>query len=69
MRYQVDIFEVWARTVTVEADSVEAAKDKANDIIEAGNAVDTFEYSHTLDLDSWDAQKVEDTAPLTPENG
>jgi len=53
--YTVYIPEVHNRLVTVEASSVEEAKQLANLAIESGASDDDFiEYSHTKDIDDWD---------------
>jgi len=66
MKYQVNIFEVWCRSVIVEGANVEEARALANQLIESGvDAEGTFEYSHTMDTDQWPVNEVESDAPLT----
>ena len=43
--------------ITLEVDddtSDEDIKDKANDMLEAGDYRDMLEYSHTMDMSLWD---------------
>ena len=53
MEYQVDVKEVWTNTYFVEASSKEEALQKVNNLIEAGESGDEFEYSDTRDIDEW----------------
>ena len=53
----VNIPEVHISYITLEVDddtSDEDIKDKANDILEAGDYRDMLEYSHTMDKSLWD---------------
>ena len=53
----VNIPEVHISYITLEVDddtSDEDIKDKANDMLEAGDYRDMLEYSHTMDMDMWD---------------
>lgn len=51
--YDVIIYEVHARTVTVEAESIQSAKKIAEDKIAESDEVVELEYSHTLDIKDW----------------
>ena len=53
----VNIPEVHISYMTLEVDddtSDEDIKDKANDMLEAGDYRDMLEYSHTMDKSLWD---------------
>ena len=53
----VNIPEVHISYITLEVDddtSDEDIKDKANDMLEAGDYRDMLEYSHTMDKSLWD---------------
>ena len=53
----VSIPEVHMSYITLEVDddtSDEDIKDKANDMLEAGDYRDMLEYSHTMDKALWD---------------
>ena len=53
----VNIPEVHISYITLEVDddtSDEDIKDKANDMLEAGDYRDMLEYSHTMDKALWD---------------
>ena len=53
----VNIPEVHISYITLEVDddtSDEDIKDKANDMLEAGDYRDMLEYSHTMDQSLWD---------------
>ena len=53
----VNIPEVHISYITLEVDddtSNEDIKDKANDMLEAGDYRDMLEYSHTMDKSLWD---------------
>ena len=53
----VNIPEVHISYITLEVDddtSDEDIKDKANDMLEAGDYRDMLEYSHTMDMSLWD---------------
>ena len=53
----VNIPEVHISYITLEVDddtSDEDIKDKANDMLEAGDYRDMLEYSHTMDMAMWD---------------
>lgn len=55
----VNVYEVWCRSILVEATSEEEATEKANETIESGSAIgETFEYSHTIDEGDWYVEKV-----------
>lgn len=61
-KYQVDVYEVWTRCMTVEAESEDEAKEKANKEIESGgDSMDCFDYSHTLDMNDWNVEKLIDS--------
>lgn len=57
-KFEVTIYEVWARTLTVDAETEEEAKSAANTSIEAGDEDGLFEYSHTKDVDDWNVNKL-----------
>ena len=58
-KYHVGIREVHVNTVTVIADNEEQALRKAADDDIEDDEIDA-EYSHTLDLDVWPVEKVDD---------
>lgn len=67
-KYSVNVYEVWARYFTVEADSKEEAIDKVNDLISQGVDNDEgFEYSHTKDIDDWFIEEERVSASITDE--
>jgi hypothetical protein len=51
LKYIVTKYEVWAQSYEYEADSPEQALEFARD--GDGLALDLFDYSHTLDSDTW----------------
>lgn len=54
MKYIITVQEVWCREIPVEADSVDAALEKANQVIESGDVPDErFEYHSTYDMSDW----------------
>jgi hypothetical protein len=53
VKYTVHVKEVWIRSFTVEADYKEEAIGKAYQAIERGDQELDFDYSHTLDEDTW----------------
>ena len=57
MRYDVDVKEIWTRTIFVESDkrlTRHQIIDKALKIIEEGVEIeDHFEYSTTMDTEVW----------------
>lgn len=57
MRYIVEVKEVWTQPVEVEASSPEEAKEK----VQRGEGTvleDRFEFSHTLDAEHWNVERV-----------
>lgn len=59
--YAVEVCEAWKRCFTVEANSEEEAREKANDLITNGDAdaeEDSFEFSHMEDVDEWYVQDI-----------
>lgn len=55
--YQVDVYEVWTRSFTIEANSKAEARDLANKHIEHG-VEGCFDYSHTMDVDDWNVEDI-----------
>lgn len=53
MKYYVEIKEVWARTVCVEADSIVQARDKAKNLDISCDDDEHFEFSHYISDDMW----------------
>lgn len=66
MKFVVDVQEIWTRSIIVEADSEDEARDKANKVIESKpNAGEKFQYSSTSDLEDWNVERVPDEAFVT----
>jgi len=65
-RYEVEVLEVWARTIAIEADDTMTKAQlqaKANQVIEEGcpeTEGEAFEYDRTLDTDTWPVKCVEE---------
>lgn len=65
-KFQVDVYEVWTRSITVEAESEDEAKQVANLLIEScSDSEDSFDYSHTMDIDDWNVEKVSEDQLVT----
>ena len=59
MRYIITRREVWTQGVQIEADSKEEAIRKVAD--GDGEVIESlFEYSHTLDPDTWTLEQVDE---------
>ncbi len=60
-KYTVIIPEVHKSYITIDMEdnaTDEAIKDKANLLLESGDYLDALEYSHTMDMDTWDITEV-----------
>jgi hypothetical protein len=60
-KYTVSIPEVHNSYITIDMEddaTDEAILDKANLLLESGDYLDALEYSHTMDMDTWDITEV-----------
>ena len=60
-KYTVSIPEVHNSYITIDMEDDaddQAILDKANLLLESGDYLDDLEYSHTMDMDTWDITEV-----------
>lgn len=58
MKYLVRVYEVHSIDIQVDAESLERAKEIANDMIEIGDNINDSEYSYTMEPEDWEVWKI-----------
>jgi hypothetical protein len=58
MKFKVQVKEVHIMTIGVEANSVDDAKEKVNDMIAEGDSSEETAYLYTMHPDEWVVEKI-----------